>query len=209
MFACGAKRPGDDGRDVLEVARGVGLWGGDGVRVVHYRAVELEEQVWSFVHGLLTDPERLRAGLEAMIEEKRKALRGDPDKEAKVWLEKIAEVDRQRVRAQDLAIEGLLSPDELRTKLAGLEDTRETAKRELEALSSRQEEIEELERDALLESYATMLPEGLDRYTPEDRRWAYGLIRLNIFTQSDGSLSATWMFKRIGVIQENARQGRG
>jgi recombinase-like zinc beta ribbon protein len=50
----------------------------------HYRAVELEEQVWRFVHGILTDPERLRRGLNAMIEEKRGAMRGDPDKEAKV-----------------------------------------------------------------------------------------------------------------------------
>ena len=53
-----------------------------------------------------------------MVEEKRRALRGDPDKEARIWLEKIANVDRQRARAQDLAIEDLLSPEELRSKLA-------------------------------------------------------------------------------------------
>src|SRR5215213_6813113 len=90
----------------------------------HYRAIELEEQVWRYVHGILTDPDRLRRVLDAMIEEKRKGLRGDPGKEANVWLDKIADVDRQRVRAQDLAIEGLLSPDELRAKLAALEETR-------------------------------------------------------------------------------------
>ena len=84
----------------------------------HYRAIELEDQVWRFVYGLLTDPDRLRRGLDAMIEEKRKALRGNPDKEVSIWLDKIAEADRQRARAQDLAIEGLLSPEELRTKLS-------------------------------------------------------------------------------------------
>src|SRR5215210_3130665 len=70
----------------------------------HYRAVELEEQVWRFVHGLLTDPEQLRVGLDAMIEEKRNALRGDPSEAANVWLDKITDVDRQRARAQDLAV---------------------------------------------------------------------------------------------------------
>jgi hypothetical protein len=177
----------------------------------HYRAIELEDKVWRFVHGILTDPDRLRRGLDAMIEEKRKALGGEPDKEARVWLDKIAEVDRQRARAQNLAIEGLLSPDELRAKLATLEETREIARGELEALSSRREEVEELERDrdALLEQYAEMVPEGLDAYSPEDRRWAYKVIRLNVFADSNGSLSATWMFERAGVIQENAHQDEG
>ncbi len=178
----------------------------------HYRAVELEEQVWRFVYGILTDPDRLRRGLDAMIEEKRSVMRGDPDKEANVWLDKIGEADRQRTRAQDLTIEGLLSPDELRAKLAALEETREAAKGELEVLRGRREEVEELERDrdALLESYAQMVPEGLDSYTAEDRRWAYKLIRLNVLADSEGSLSATWAFTEdISVILQNARQDEG
>jgi hypothetical protein len=69
----------------------------------HYRAEELEAQVWRFVHDLLTDPERMRAGFDAMIEEKAKALRGGPGEEANFWLDKIADIDRQRTRAQDLA----------------------------------------------------------------------------------------------------------
>jgi hypothetical protein len=84
----------------------------------HYRVIETEDLVWRFVHGLLTDPHRLRRGLDAMIEEKRRGLRGDPDREARLWLQRIADADRQRTRAQDLAIEGLLSPEELRSKLS-------------------------------------------------------------------------------------------
>ncbi len=49
---------------------------------------ELEGLAWRFVHGLLTDPDRLRRGLDAMVEEKRRALRGDPDKVARIWLER-------------------------------------------------------------------------------------------------------------------------
>ena len=175
----------------------------------HYRAIELEERVWRFVYGLLTDPDRLRRGLDAMIEEKRKALRGNTDKELGMWLDRIADADRKRSRAQDLSIEGLLSPEELRAKLSDLEKTRETARSELEALKGRKEEVEVLERDreALLESYTAMVPKGLDHFTTEDRRWAYGRIRLNVFAGSDGSLVATWaLTKDISVICEDTHQ---
>lgn len=147
-----------------------------------------------------------------MIEEKRRTMRGDPNMEANVWLDQIAEADRQRARAQDLAIEGLLSSDELRDKLAALEVTRETAKGELEVLKGRREEVEELERDrdALLESYAGMVPEGLDAFAPEERHWAYKRIRLNVYADAEGSLSATWVFTRdVSVILQNARQDEG
>lgn len=39
-----------------------------------------------------------------------------------------------------MAAEGLIDFDELRAKLAGLEETRETARRELEALKARPED---------------------------------------------------------------------
>jgi hypothetical protein len=73
------------------------------------------------------------------------------------------------------------------------EETRESARGELEALKGRREEVEELERDrdALLASYAAMVPEGLDFFTPDDRHWAYKCIRLNVFADREGSLSAT------------------
>jgi hypothetical protein len=67
----------------------------------HVRAEELEEQVWQEVRGILRDPERLRTGMEAFIETYRLALRGgDPEREAKAWLDKLAEVDRKRARYQ-------------------------------------------------------------------------------------------------------------
>jgi hypothetical protein len=110
----------------------------------------------------------MRAGLDTMIEGKRKALRGGPDQEANLWLDKIVDIDRQRARAQDLAVEGLLTTDELRAKLEDLEETRKTAKRELEVLRNRRAEVEELERDrdALIKNYAGMVPEGFEGFDP-------------------------------------------
>ena len=51
-----------------------------------------------------------------------------------------------------------------------------------------------------------MVPEGLDACGPEDRRWAHKLIRLNVFADQDGALSATWMYDRRDVIQEITHQ---
>jgi Recombinase zinc beta ribbon domain len=49
----------------------------------HYRTAELEEQVCQELRGLLRDPERLRAGMDTVIEMRRSALRGDLEREAK------------------------------------------------------------------------------------------------------------------------------
>jgi hypothetical protein len=61
-----------------------------------------------------------------------------------------------------MAAEGLIAFDELRAKLAGLEETRETAERELAAVKGQRESIERMERDkdAVLEHYAPLAPEA-------------------------------------------------
>ena len=129
-----------------------------------FRADKSEPLVWEFLSDLLKDPEQLCADLERMIELEREGMRGDPEQETRVWLEKLSEVDRKRSRFQDQAAEGLMTLDELRAKLADLEETRATVERELKVLQGRQEHLESLERgkDALLKSYAKMAPEALE-----------------------------------------------
>ena len=90
------------------------------------RSDKAHPAVWDLVSGLLSDPERLRAGLDAMIEDERGAPRGDPEREAKAWLERLATLDRKRGGYLDLAAEGIMGRDELRAKLAELEEGRET-----------------------------------------------------------------------------------
>ena len=159
----------------------------------HFRADQMEPAVWELISGLLKDPELLQRGLESMINEERRGLRGDPQDEAKAWIEKLSEADRQRERAQDLAIQGLLGYDELRAKLAALSETRETAQKELEALRGRRERVAGLERDrdALLQSYAAMTPEALDELTPEERHRVYRMLKLKVLIKPDGSLEAS------------------
>jgi len=112
--------------------------------------------VWEVVSDLLKDPSRLRAGLKELIEDERRALRGNPDQGIRAWAKKLAEVDRKRSAYQDQQAEGLITLEELRTKLSALEEARTVAQRELNVLRSRREHIEPLENDAdiILEHYA-------------------------------------------------------
>jgi len=66
--------------------RGDERWQGGAVACSHekhHRADKLEQMMWEFVSEYLKNPARLRTGLERMVEEKRKGLRGDPEREVK------------------------------------------------------------------------------------------------------------------------------
>ena len=166
------------------------------------RADEIEAQVWEAVSGLMKDPEQLRSDLQRVIDHERRDIRGEPQREAKVWLGKLAEVGRKRSGFQDMAAEGLISLDELRIKLVGLEETRKTAQRELDLLASRQERCEALERDkeAILESYTWMAPEALDALTPAERHQFYRMLRLRVIVEPDGATQISGAFNEAQAM---------
>lgn len=136
-----------------------------------HRADKVEARVWGTVCGLLKDPDQLRDDLNKMIELERSSMRGDPEQEQKTWLDKLAEANRKRVRYQEMAADDLITFDELRARLAKLDDTRRVAERELEALRNREERITELEADcdALLDSLVGIASTALDSLAPEER----------------------------------------
>jgi hypothetical protein len=88
-----------------------------------------------------------------------------------------------------MAAEGLIDFEELRTRLAALEDARKTAKQELRILQRRAEHLAQLERDrdSLLESYAGLMPEAIDALGSEERHQAYKMIGLEVHLAPDGS----------------------
>jgi hypothetical protein len=87
----------------------------------------------------MKSPETLRADLESMIELERQEMRGDPDREAKVWLDKLADANQERRGCLRLAARGRMSDEDLDEALAELEEARKTARRELETLKHRWE----------------------------------------------------------------------
>jgi hypothetical protein len=111
-------------------------------------------------------------------------------------------VDRKRSNFQDMAAEGLVTFDELRSKLAMLEEVSETARRELAALSRRRERIEELERDksALLSSYAGMVQGALETLTPEERHHVYKLLQLQVVLGPDVPAEVSGTFGTDDVV---------
>jgi hypothetical protein len=143
----------------------------------NWRADRAEPKVWDLVSGLMTDPEQLRADLERMIELQRDSLRGDPSRETKAWLEKLAATGRMAEKELDKA-------------LAELDETRKTAERELSAQRGHQERIGELERDkdAILDSYAGMAPEALESLTLEERHRVYKMLWIRAVAHVDGTL---------------------
>jgi hypothetical protein len=114
-------------------------------------------------------------------------LRGDPEHESKHWLKKLAEFDSKRNGYLELAAEGFMRREELRRKLAALEETRETAGRELQALKGRSELLRNLQREkvTIMERYAGMVPEALETLSPQERHRVYRMLRLKVVAQPD------------------------
>jgi septal ring factor EnvC (AmiA/AmiB activator) len=134
----------------------------------------------------------------------------DPQREAKACAEKLADTDRRRARFQDMAAEGLINFEELRTKLIALEETRDGIQRELMALEARKEQLEdpERDRDALMKRYAGMVPETLDALVPEDRHRIYKLLKLSVNLSTEVELEVSGALGDVGEICETETLSR-
>lgn len=164
-------------------------------RKVH-RTDRVEPRVWEFISGLLCDPDRLRAGLEEMVERgERLGDQADPDRERELLAAKIAEVECKRPRYQDMAAEGHMTFDELGEKLQQLDEVREAAERELTGLEHRRMQLEELERDSssVVERYTGIVPGALEGLTPEERHRVYRMLELEARVHQDGTLELSGM----------------
>jgi predicted nuclease with TOPRIM domain len=147
--------------------------------------------VWAFVSNLLKKSDLLRAGVESLIRGRMPRLETPTETEA--WAKKLSEVERKRSAYQDQQAEGLITLDELRTKLAALEEARTVARGELAALKERREHLEQ-DANALLEHYAGMVPEALAKLTSEERHRVYRMMRLNVVMYADGLMEVTGAF---------------
>jgi hypothetical protein len=148
----------------------------------------VEAFVWEFISDLLKDPERIRAGMDRLIDQERNSRRGDPKREAQVWAETITKCARLRNAYQEQQAAGLMSLEELGSKLKDLDESRLHAERELGALKDSQTRVEVLEadRDALLESLSGQIPENLDNLSGEERKTIYRMLQLELTPTPEG-----------------------
>ena len=100
----------------------------------NFNVTTVEPPVWRFVSNLLKDPAKVRADLDALIDQERRGMRGDPSQEAKVWLNKLAEADRMRRGYQEQTAKGLMTLEELEDHLYRIEEARKVAQEELAAI---------------------------------------------------------------------------
>jgi hypothetical protein len=154
------------------------------------RAEGVEETVWAFVAGMLSDPERVRAGVRRLAEQERAARRTrlGTDGEAKMWAEKISECARMRAAYQDQQAAGLMTLAELSDKLAGTDETRRHAEAELGALKASEDRARAIERDgeALVRSLCEVAPEAIMALPPEERPGVYERLNLEVRPGADG-----------------------
>jgi len=155
----------------------------------YFRAETIEAKAFEAVRWALTHPEELRADLDRMIELQGKAAGGDPDRESRHWLRRLEEADNKRSRFQHAYAEGVISLEDLRSRLRELKELEDTAHRELSNLQSRQERMVQLkhDRDVLLETYASQSPQALDSLMPEQRHHLYKMLRLRLVANEDGT----------------------
>jgi site-specific DNA recombinase len=160
----------------------------------HQRADRLEPMVWNYVSGVMKNPEELRTDLDRMIELEKRGTRGDPSKDAKLWADKLVEVERKRAKYQEAFAADAVTLPELKAYLAQLDETRKTAEHVLEALRSREEYVRELEadRDSLLDALEAQAPEALDSLTPEQRHQWYKRLKLRADVFADGRVEISW-----------------
>jgi hypothetical protein len=163
--------------------------GKEACEVTNRRADHLEAEVWESVRAILSDPERLRADLDAMIEIKRRVSRAEPREEMNHWLKVLADADEKRAKYQRAYAADVMTLADLKARLAELEQECQIAERELASLRLREQEIADLEsdRDAVLESYAGASEDALDSLTPEQRHNLYRSLRIGVLAHADGS----------------------
>ena len=154
------------------------------------KAEAVERAVWTFVSDMLSDPERVRAGIRRLAEQERAArhARLDSEREVKLWAEKISECKRMRAAYQDQQAAGLMTLAELSEKLVGLEETRCHAENELALLRASEERAREIEKDgeALVKSLSTAAPEALKLLPSEERLVIYERLNLHVKATLEG-----------------------
>jgi site-specific DNA recombinase len=160
----------------------------------NYRAEETETTVWEFISGILKDPQRLRRGLDEMLDREKALTSRGPDEEEGVWLKKLSEFKLKEERLLDLYLEGKLEADRYGVRVSQLKQARKTVEEELSRIRDRASHIERLERDrdALLGHYSRLTTDYLDKLEPEERNRVYKMLDLTVLAQANGNLEVKW-----------------
>ena len=146
--------------------------------------------LWETVSSILMHPNLLRRGLKKMIESEKELLSTRPQEQIGRWAEQIERASIKRSRYQDQEAEGLMTREELGTKLAELDEAIGMAEGEIEKLRSHEERIRTMEEagEELIERYAKLIPEELQNLSPAEKRRIYQTLQISISVPQDGEI---------------------
>ena len=216
----GVLRCPDCGRALVAVSAWKGYTRKDGTRKRHFHhacatrrqrgkeacsysrtsnALKVEVEVWEAVKAVLLDPGHLERGLDAYLESEQERDGGDPEKEARVFANRIAEVDRKRSAYQDLAADGLMEREELRAKLAAL-SWQKAAEDGLGMLEERRRKVRELQqsREEILARYRDAVPEALEEADGKQRRAVYNTLGVTVWAARTREDPTRIVFSSLG-----------
>lgn len=150
------------------------------------RVEKVEPLVWDFVSTILKEPDRLRRGLEAMLEHEGSAEKSDG--EIRHLEKELEERVRMRGAYQDQQAAGLMTLDELREKLVAIEEERGALESRLRALCQAGRRAEELalNRESTLAHLAQLVPEALEELSGDERNALYRMLRLEVTPLPEG-----------------------
>jgi site-specific DNA recombinase len=108
-------------------------------------AERVEETVWNFVAGILSNPQAIVEGIDKQIEQERLRLRTDPEREEMALLNRRGALEEERRGYLRQNARGVIGDAELDEMLAGIEERRQEIDRSLVHLRERGERLRMLE----------------------------------------------------------------
>jgi len=155
---------------------------------------DLEDKAW-MLFGTFADPEKLDA-----LYDEREGKKGNEERAA-VLMERLGALTRKRAGFQDQQAEGLMTLDELRTRLTDLDDEREKISAELALARDAAATREQI--DTALAAFLEFRRTGgfFVNDSPEERRAAYRRLGARFDVDRDGLLTLRF---DLEVAVENA-----
>ena len=156
----------------------------------------LEDAVWKAVRSLCSDPERVLSQYDAHVERLRRGMRGDPDAEVRVLLQRLQKLNRRRSVFFDLRADGDMSREELHVKLAEVDEQREGIRKVLQDARECQKSVHNLQRDRelLYRRFAAMRSIDLHTIDPEGRRRVLQALRLRVDVDEESNVRISGVF---------------
>jgi site-specific DNA recombinase len=148
------------------------------------RAEELEALVWEAVSDTVSDEDAIREKFDSYAAHFRRS--GSDERHARLTAQ-LEKLEGRRSNLIDMAADGTITRDDLRVRLAAIEEESETIRRVLKAISGDANLVREIEvlRDTLIEG--TRLGYYQHISTPKERYDLYRRMGLRVEVDGDGN----------------------